>query len=142
MAMTDYDRILWNKINRGSDTECWPWQGPVNERGRGVLKVLGKNQYAHRVTWQLTRGQTLQGCNWVEQTCKNNRCCNPRHLRVRPFRGASHPSAKLTEDAAKEIYDLFMSGQTQSQIAAKFGVGQKTVCKIVNGTTWRHINFR
>lgn len=140
--MIDYDKILWDKIARGSDTECWLWLGSVNEKGRGVLRVAGKFRYAHRVVWELSRGQILRGCNWIEQICRNNRCCNPKHLRVKSFRGSGHPCSKLTEGEAMAIYDLYWSGQSQSQLAKRFSVGRKTVGRIANGETWRHVNFR
>jgi hypothetical protein len=139
---TDYDLILWGKIVKGPDTECWAWQGPVNEKGRGVLRVAGKFRYAHRVAWERSRGQELQGCNWIEQICGVNRCCNPRHLRVRSFRGSGHPCSKLTEDEAVEIYNLYWSGESQSKLAKRFGIGRKTVGRIANGETWGHVTSR
>lgn len=138
----DYDSILWNKIDGKSSSECHLWQGPVNTRGHPYLRVLGKWKYAHRVVWELTRKQTLQKCTWIERSCKDNRCCNPRHLIVRSFRGASHPGSKLTESDALEIHNLYMIGQSQSKIADQFSISKKAVGKLVNGETWKHVSFR
>ncbi len=139
--MVDYDAKLWNKIDRKSDTECWLWQGAVNEKGHGYLRIGPKFRYAHRIVWELTRKQKLQGCNWIERTCGINRCCNPKHLRVMSFRGGGHPNSKLTEGDVIDIYDLYMSGQSQSQIASQYDVCRRAIGRILNRETWRHVKL-
>ncbi len=139
--MVDYDVKLWNKIDRKSDTECWLWQGPLNEKGHGYLSINNKFCYAHRVVWELSRKQILPGLTWIERMCKNNACCNPRHLRVNSFRGGGHPGSKLIESDVIDIYNLYMAGQSQSQIANKYHIGRKTIGRIVNRETWRHVKL-
>ena len=134
------EQRLWGKIAEKSDGECWLWQGAVNDRGHGYLRIGSKQYYAHRLVWEITRGQKLQAGSWVDHTCKNNACCNPKHLQVKMFRGSGHPRSKLTAGAVIKIYNLYMSGQSRSQIGDQFGISKSTVGRIANGQTWQHIN--
>jgi hypothetical protein len=39
-----------------SQTRCWLWTGALNEKGRGSIKIDGKEQKVHRVAWFLATG--------------------------------------------------------------------------------------
>jgi DNA-binding MarR family transcriptional regulator len=54
----------------------------------------------------------------------------------RPPRGAAHPQAKLTPEMGDEIRALASSGERQRDIAALFGVSQRTVCKVLHGLSY------
>lgn len=55
-------------------------------------------------------------------------------------RGASHVSAKLTEDDIRHIRALYISGeQSQSQIADYYNSTQANISAIVRRKTWRHV---
>ena len=137
----DYDKILWNRIDQRSDSECWLWTGCVNDRGHGYVRIANKYRFVHRLVWQITRDQKLTSSMWIARTCKNNRCCNPKHLQIKANRGASHYCSKLIDSEVIEIYRLWMGGQSQHEIAKQFKVNRTTVRNIVNGYTWKHINL-
>lgn len=137
----DYDK-LWTKIDRKSDSECWLWTGVTNDRGYGYLRIGPKQKYAHRLVWEITRGQKLQEGNWVRHTCENNACCNPRHMQVKMYRGAGHPRSKLTEGNVIDIRNLYTTtGQSHSQLGSQFNVSKRTIGRIVTGNGWKHVNL-
>lgn len=67
-----------------------------------------------------------------------------RHfLQVDPSRstkGEATGKAKLTDDKVREIRSIYSrGGRTQYQIAADYGVCQRTINKVVNATGWSHV---
>ena len=54
-----------------------------------------------------------------------------------PNQGERNPAAKLTEDQVKVIRAAVAAGGTLRHIAWAFGVSERTVRHIVQGTTWR-----
>lgn len=74
------DRRFWEKVERGADGECWVWLGATSSRdGAGVVQRDGKRVFAHRVAWELLKGN-LQPGNQLRRTCKNKLCVNPEHM--------------------------------------------------------------
>lgn len=79
---------FWIKVNRLSDTECWPWIGSKRTDGYGVIRWHNCQLKAHRVAWILTNPD--QRLNWlshndshsmvIDHTCSSKDCCNPAHL--------------------------------------------------------------
>ena len=54
-------------------------------------------------------------------------------------RGTRLPTAKLDEPRVFEIRAAAACGETVRSIAARPGVCIRTLCKIVNGLTWSHV---
>lgn len=77
---------------QGGDKEkCWEWQGVLrvgkNGEERAVISIAGKEQYVHRVVWELYNGRELGTREdgkpeVVRHRCDNTKCCNPYHLIV------------------------------------------------------------
>ncbi len=66
------------------ETGCWEWTGvrSGSERGGyGYLKVGGKHQPAHRVSYELFVGPIPDSLE-IDHLCMVRRCVNPRHLRT------------------------------------------------------------
>ena len=72
------ERFL-DKIQRDQETGCWLWQANRNRDGYGAIKVDGKYLKAHRVAYELYRGQIPDGLH-IDHLCSNRRCVNPYHL--------------------------------------------------------------
>ena len=53
--------------------------------------------------------------------------------------GEKNGHAKLTDEQAREIKEMYASGVHQSALAEKFGVNQSRVSEIVNGKTYRGV---
>lgn len=54
-------------------------------------------------------------------------------------RGESHPRAKLTNDAVREIRRRREEGATCDVLASEFGVAKSSIFGIVNRKTWSHV---
>jgi len=72
-----HDRF-WSKVERRGPDECWPFTGATDERGYGAFRLGSRALKAHRVAYQLERGDP--GDLFVCHHCDNPPCCNPAHL--------------------------------------------------------------
>lgn len=83
-----YPEKLIAKIRQRIDTSqggdaCHPWKGGLNcYRGTRPVVPLGKVNYnPRRVVHELALGERLPAEQRVRDTCGNQLCCNPRHLK-------------------------------------------------------------
>jgi len=74
----DYEK-LYNKIISKIEikNDCWEWTGKLNKGGYGVVSYHEKRFYAHRISY-IYNNETYPMV--VHHTCKNRKCCNPKHL--------------------------------------------------------------
>lgn len=136
---------------------CRLWFGASVPRGYGVTHFNGRQQYAHRVAWQLAYGPIPDGL-LVLHTCDVPACINSNHLflgtdadntadkvkkgRCNPARGEQAGNAKLTVEIVREIrsiykpYDPVFSGVA---LADRFGVSSEAAYAAATGRTWRNI---
>ena len=56
----------------------------------------------------------------------------------RPPFGIAHGSAKLSEDAVRNIRRAYLAGKRQQELADRYGVSQVAISKIVLMKTWKH----
>ena len=83
--MTTAERF-WEKVDRRSTDECWPWLGGVNRLGYGRFATSTTRGNVtlvlpHRYSWELHFGPVPAGLN-VLHACDEPGCVNPRHLMV------------------------------------------------------------
>lgn len=53
---------FWEKVDRGSDDECWPWTAFRGVKGYGQFSPDSScHAQAHRVAWELTNGPIPEG---------------------------------------------------------------------------------
>jgi hypothetical protein len=120
--------------DRGHDTPCWTWLGSKSPNGYGLFTEDGRRTTAHRIAYERVHGQQAPNVH-LDHLCRNRDCVNPDHLEpvscaTNIRRGRSSP---LTEELVAEIR---AARGSQTQIAARFGVSQPTVCRIRTGRTW------
>lgn len=60
-------------------TDCWLWRGARNTKGYGLSSKEGKNRMAHRVSYQIYKGDLPQGMQ-IDHLCRVRSCVNPEHL--------------------------------------------------------------
>jgi hypothetical protein len=88
---------FWEKIDTSAgDAGCWLWLRARTRGGYGELKVGGHVRYAHRVAYELFKGDIPTGLT-IDHLCRNRGCVNPAHMeavtnRENTFRGMrGHP---------------------------------------------------
>ena len=98
----------------------------------------------HRYSWELHNGST-RGLS-VLHKCDNRKCINAEHLfldtqlenvrdmvsKGRHIRGEKAPRAKLTDEQVAAIITGAAQGESQKDLAAKYGVCRPQISKIVN----------
>lgn len=145
---------FWNRVAILSPSECWLWQGAINDDGYGILRFRGEAHKSHRLAWILTNGEP--GDLHVLHRCDNRRCCNLSHLflgthadnmkdmalkgRGTKRCGEDVPISKLKEKDIFAILELHeVQEMTQTAIARLYNVSQPNIGNIVRGDTWKHI---
>ena len=62
-----------------STSDCWLWNGIINDGGYGVLQAKDKNIRAHRIAYELFIGEIPSGLH-LDHLCRVRHCVNPTHL--------------------------------------------------------------
>lgn len=73
------------------NTGCWLWMGSTAGAGYGVIGVNGKNEYCHRVAFELFKGPIPEGLT-IDHLCRVRVCCNPDHLEAVTHKENCHRS--------------------------------------------------
>lgn len=142
----DWDAPFWRNVHPEALSGCWLWHGSMLESGYGKFHKGARRVYAHRLAYELVVGPIPRG-GVVMHTCDVPACVNPDHLKIgtqldnmrdmtrkgRRVRGERHGCAKLDQATASRIR---RSSGKQRDIAAEFGVSQRTVWRIKAGLAW------
>ena len=141
---------------------CWNWTGKRNRRSYGCISISTDGQkrtvIASRLAWELYCGPIPQGL-FVCHHCDNPACVNPAHLFIgtqkdnlqdasRKGRLKNLPHAKgmqtanavLKDSDIIEIRSKAAAGVLRTDLARKFHVYRQTIYRIVNRSTWKHID--
>lgn len=161
MARPHTPESFWQRVAVGDPDQCWNWTGCCNSTGYGTVSYDGVYAVAHRVSAflhgivsTLTAPKDRKASGFILHQCDNPKCCNPKHFKVGTFsqnqkeaydrkrraqpKGMHHANAKLSNRQATAIRRLYATGaHRQVDIAAKYGVSQRVVSKIVRGETYK-----
>ncbi|WP_437228374.1 HNH endonuclease [Planctomicrobium sp. SH661] len=126
-----------------AESGCWIWNASATH-GYGMCRFDGKQQGAHRVSYQITYGSIPAG-HLVRHKCDNPACVNPDHLELGSHADNSRDRserlrapAKLSPEQVSEVRRLLKAGFTQSEVAAQFGVSRQAIGKIHRAESWKH----
>lgn len=105
----DANLRFWPKVQKTD--KCWIWVGCHDKKGYGQIRVDGRMEKAHRVSYELAHGQIPDGLT-IDHLCRNHPCVNPAHLEAvtlkeNILRGESPPAqrAKVTHCPQGHPYD-------------------------------------
>lgn len=145
-------------VIEGRPGDCWASDLSVRPGGYPRLGVRTGGRTGSvalaRVIVALRDGLDLQDRSWVARhTCDTPACVAPAHLiagtvrenvadmveRGRMPLGERRAHAKLTPSVVRAIRAEVAAGALQREVAARYGVNQTGVGKIVRGETWTHV---
>lgn len=91
------------------------------------------------------KGRCATGKNHGSYTKPESRSFGDRNgSRTKPHkvpRGSSHGNSKISEEDVLKMRFLYKSKKhSQREIGNIFGITQSTVCRIVDGTFWKHVS--
>lgn len=72
---------FWAKVDKNGIGGCWTWMACINQDGYGNWTIGKKTVRAHRMSWNLLRGDIPDGM-FLDHVCRVRSCVNPDHLRV------------------------------------------------------------
>jgi hypothetical protein len=133
---------------RKAESGCWIWIAAKDKDGYGGIQVRGEKERAHRVAWNLYRGEIPDGLV-VCHRCDNPSCVNPAHLflgtisdnnadkvaKGRHPRCETHGMAKLSTEEVEAIRAA--KGVLQKDLAREYGVSKSLIGAIRQGIAWR-----
>lgn len=159
MATSQYTskdiKRFWSKVDTSRGMfACWLWTDGCNRDGYGKFGWRGKWRFAHRIMWELMRGDI--GKQRVLHQCDNPRCCNPSHLflgtqqdnirdminkgRSNRVKGERSPFHKLTEQQVREIRQRYIPHIVSlRRLAREYSVSDMTISGIVNRSKWKAV---
>lgn len=143
--------------------DCWIWTGCKYRNGYGHYsyrddgKILDRK--AHRMAYELWRGDIPEGKLIRHKVCDNPSCCNPLHLEYgshndnkrdsvlknRHAKNETNGMAKLTWAIVSSIRLEYASTNiSQRALAKKHNISNQNISSILNYRTWKthgsHIN--
>lgn len=149
LSAKDVKRFFMS-FTKGKKDECWEWEKGRNRYGFFYARKSGwsKTLLAHRVAWVIEHDSSIPDGMLICHTCDNKLCVNPSHLYLGTWHDNNgdtvkrHPTGgnrktgndcswtKIKDEQLQEIID---SSETQSVIAARYGVDQSVISRIKNG---------
>jgi hypothetical protein len=68
---------FWPKVKKTE--KCWLWIACITQDGYGQFWCNKKLQYAHRLSFELHKGEIPKGLT-IDHLCRVRHCVNPDHL--------------------------------------------------------------
>lgn len=131
------------------ESGCWIWIGHTSS-GYGRVHHAGRQQYAHRVAYELTHGRIPDGM-CVCHRCDIRECVNPAHMflgtkadnradcvwKGRQAKGSTSGPSLLREKAVEAVLARDLS---ITETAEALGTSYANAWSIKRGRSWKHIN--
>lgn len=140
---------FWAKVQKG---EHWLWIANAPDKRYGMVTINNKHYRANRIAYWLYH-QVDPGELLVCHSCQETLCVRKEHLHLgthsdnnrdahafgnADHRGANNGHSFLSDEQIRKIRAL--EGTTsKTAIAEMFGVHLTTICCILSGKTWSHV---
>jgi len=152
--------VLWSKVDKKTENECWNWMGLKNEQGYGRVQINEYSYYAHRVIFDLVNPGVIQWnaprnsseSGFLLHSCDNPSCCNPKHLfvgthadnmadkaakgRSPDYTGDKGPRCKLSMSQAQEIRELRKQGVSARELSKQYGISLPSIKTLLAGKSY------
>lgn len=135
----DYITSRCRVEDKGYDSPCWIWQRSMNGYGYGIGCINGKPEGAHRISYRLHTGNTIERWEDIDHLCTNTTCVNPTHLEKVTYLEniRRRKSNKMTMQKARELRRLHNEeGLNKHQLAERFGISAGHAQGILHGYCW------
>lgn len=143
LALVDPD-TFWDSVEDGDPFDCWPWIGPLDDKGYGQVVVRVNDRIrgfrAHRVAYLLANDDSL-GDYLVCHHCDNPPCCNPRCL----FKGTDEDNAwdrvvkrnerKVIAKFREQLLGEYLAGVDGRILSRKYEVSNTYIKLIVQSAS-------
>ena len=145
---------FWDKVQRGTLDECWPWLGFKRPSGHGLTSLDSLMIHTSRKAWILTYGPIRGDGQCVLHKCDNPPCCNPNHLYLgtradNMFDRFGNPSPEeraargrpymLTHENMDRLWEMRRNGGTLKECALEFGVHIATIGRYITAERKKRI---
>ena len=67
------------QLSKPDENGCWIWQGGLNFKGYGTMRLKGYGRSAHRNSYEAFKGSIPEG-HQIDHLCRVRSCVNPDHL--------------------------------------------------------------
>lgn len=111
------EEFFWLRVRKTDN--CWEWIGSKDSFGYGVIQ-LGRNEPktgAHRVSWEIHKGQLPKDKDNKRGTCVLHHCDNPSCV---------NPDHLFTGSRADNSHDAMKKGRLN--VPGKDWLGKRTHC--------------
>lgn len=130
---------FWAKVVK-AESGCWLWTGATVGRNYGLFWAFGKNQRAHRISYEHFVGRIPDNLT-IDHLCNVTSCVNPKHLRPATIRdnilrghGASAVNSRKTHCSRGH---LFNDANTYFGVENGWNRRQCRVCKRMSDGRYR-----
>jgi hypothetical protein len=128
---------------------CWLWTGAIDGGGYGVFWTGGRNELAHRASYEMFLEKAPAGL-FVCHKCDNRLCVNPEHLFIGTpadnsrDRNSKRRQAKGEQFArsgidAPTVRLILSSSLPDTEWAARLGVTKGAINHIRHRRNWSHV---